>query len=314
MANSRNTGLIVALACVGVLFAANVILFLVGTLPVSREGIADWPETFVIIIGVVMTIAIFSFLYRDNPFFRAAENLFVGLGLGITLTVLWYNFVKPEIYDILVAPLFDPAVDVQRSNLLLLIPIGLGLMMLLRISRSYGWVSRYPMSFLVGYWAGFSIQPSIHSNILRHVQATVVSTPMHWVAWAAVGLAAMLFAATAYFASRGGRLALALKIMSGVLAVAYIIARTTPYLQQTETYAEAFASIDKIIILLGVFSVLCYFFFSLEHKGALGAVSRLGIMFLMVAFGASFGYTVMARESLVIGRFQFLLGDWLGLL
>jgi len=40
----------------------------------------------------------------------------------------------------------------------------------------------------------------------------------------------------------------------------------------------------------------------------------LGIVFLMVSFGASFGYTVMARESLLIDRFQFLLGDWLHLL
>ena len=34
----------------------------------------------------------------------------------------------------------------------------------------------------------------------------------------------------------------------------------------------------------------------------------------MVGFGASFGYTVMARISLFIGRLQFLLGDWLGII
>jgi hypothetical protein len=34
----------------------------------------------------------------------------------------------------------------------------------------------------------------------------------------------------------------------------------------------------------------------------------------MVAFGAAFGYTVMARISLLIGRMQFLLGDWLHLM
>jgi len=59
---------------------------------------------------------------------------------------------------------------------------------------------------------------------------------------------------------------------------------------------------------------LIYFFFSAEHKGALGGTAKLGIWFLMVAFGASFGYTVMARISLLIGRMQFLLGDWLRLI
>jgi len=34
----------------------------------------------------------------------------------------------------------------------------------------------------------------------------------------------------------------------------------------------------------------------------------------MVAFGASFGYTVMARVSLAIARAQFLLRDWLHIL
>jgi hypothetical protein len=43
-------------------------------------------------------------------------------------------------------------------------------------------------------------------------------------------------------------------------------------------------------------------------------VARIGIWFLMVAFGASFGYTVMARISLLIGRMYFLLRDFLGVI
>jgi hypothetical protein len=67
-------------------------------------------------------------------------------------------------------------------------------------------------------------------------------------------------------------------------------------------------------ILIGVLSVLCYFFFSLPHKGVYGHFTKLGIWFLMISFGASFGYTVMARLSLFVGRLQFLLSDWLGLI
>jgi hypothetical protein len=33
----------------------------------------------------------------------------------------------------------------------------------------------------------------------------------------------------------------------------------------------------------------------------------------MVAFGGSFGYTVMARISLLIGRMDFIFTTWLGL-
>ncbi len=66
------------------------------------------------------------------------------------------------------------------------------------------------------------------------------------------------------------------------------------------------------IILVGVITVLVYFFFSVEHKGVVGGASKVGIWFLMIAFGASFGYTIMARMSLLIGRVTFLLQKWLG--
>jgi len=75
--------------------------------------------------------------------------------------------------------------------------------------------------------------------------------------------------------------------------------------------ATAPAVINQVLILLGVLSVLIFFFFSVEHKKFVGGVSRLGLYFLMISFGASFGNTVMARVSLLIGRFQFLWSDWI---
>ncbi|MBX3349534.1 MAG: hypothetical protein KF747_12455 [Nitrospira sp.] len=67
------------------------------------------------------------------------------------------------------------------------------------------------------------------------------------------------------------------------------------------------SNLNAIIILLGVSSVLFYFFFSIEHSGAGKAVARTGILFLMISFGAGFGYTVMARMSLLIGRLSDLI-------
>jgi len=55
---------------------------------------------------------------------------------------------------------------------------------------------------------------------------------------------------------------------------------------------------------------LIYFYFSKEHRGVFGQTARIGIYFLMVTFGASFGYTVMSRMSLLIGRIDFLITEW----
>jgi hypothetical protein len=67
------------------------------------------------------------------------------------------------------------------------------------------------------------------------------------------------------------------------------------------------SNLNAMIILVGVSSVLFYFFFSIEHKGAGRVVARTGIVFLMIGFGAAFGYTVMARMSLLIGRLTDLI-------
>jgi hypothetical protein len=71
----------------------------------------------------------------------------------------------------------------------------------------------------------------------------------------------------------------------------------------------AFVTAKEILVLLGVISILIYFYFSKEHEGLVGRISRVGILFLMVGFGASFGYTVMARITLLVGRLTFLLQD-----
>jgi len=64
---------------------------------------------------------------------------------------------------------------------------------------------------------------------------------------------------------------------------------------------------NHILLLIGVISALVYFFFSKEHKGAVGTISKIGIYFLMIKFGASFGFAVMGRISLLIGRFEDLI-------
>ncbi|MCJ8345590.1 hypothetical protein MJH12_08615, partial [bacterium] len=63
--------------------------------------------------------------------------------------------------------------------------------------------------------------------------------------------------------------------------------------------------VKDLIIAIGVLCILVYFFFSTEHKGAVGVGAKVGIYFLMITFGASFGYTIMARISLLIGRMDF---------
>ena len=78
--------------------------------------------------------------------------------------------------------------------------------------------------------------------------------------------------------------------------------------------AGLFKIFGAILMVFGVICTLTYFFFSIEHRGVVGGISKVGIIFLMVGFGSAFGNTVMGRVSLFIQRVDFLLRDWLHLI
>lgn len=74
------------------------------------------------------------------------------------------------------------------------------------------------------------------------------------------------------------------------------------------TGAEA---INASLLLVGVICTLSFFLFTIEPKGPLKYGSWIGRYTMMIAFGAAFGTTVMARVSLFLARMQFLIVDWL---
>ncbi len=203
-------------------------------------------------IGAILTLAIFSFLYKENPFYRIAEHLYVGIANGYAITFYWHRVLVPSLFERVGAQ------TTPLSTKIWLILIALiGALYFTRFIPRISWLVRIPIAIVLGYASGASIPRAIDAEIIRQLKATII-TRNSFVNWQA-----------------------------GIWAV---------------------------IILLGVLATISYFFFSTERKGVLKPLSYLGIIFIMIGFGASFGYTVMARISLFIGRLQFLLGDWLGLI
>ncbi len=195
-------------------------------------------------IAAALTLCIFSFLYKDNPFYKFAEHLMVGISSGYLIAVTWRDGIMPN----LIVPL-------QNGRLHFIIPGILGIFMFLRFFPKLGWLSRWSLAFMIGLSAGTSIPPGIQARFLAQ--------------------------------------------MSDAMLPLYVS-------------GDIWASITNILLVGGTICCLIYFFFSKEHTGLFGKASKVGIWFLMIGFGASFGYTVMARISLLIGRVLFILRDWLG--
>ena len=73
-------------------------------------------------------------------------------------------------------------------------------------------------------------------------------------------------------------------------------------------------SLGNALFALGVISTVWYFFFVYKQPKAVSWLPAVGRWTMMVTFGASFGNAAMGRLSLLIGRFQFLLRDWLSMI
>lgn len=196
-------------------------------------------------IGAFITLSLFSFLYKDNPFYKLTEHIFAGLSAGYYVGLIWHA--------VIIQQMIDPMID--NGKWWLIFPGFLGVLMFSRFTKNYSWVSRISLAFVMGNTAGIFLISELHGKILPQIQSTMLS------------------------------------LNPG---------------QGFEQFLLA------LVVVVGVLTTLIYFYFSKEHKGVLGGTARVGIWFIMISFGAHFGYTVMARISLLIGRVQFLIDDWIG--
>ena len=243
---------------------------------ISGEIISAW-------IYVLMTLCIFSFLYKDNPFYKAAEHLFVGISAGYVAVISFWQQVQPNLFG----RLWPSRVDVDNGSILqsvwytiyeifnfittgfgvldrsifpeggikgfeeiriiYMIPFILGIFMLLRLVPKLGWLARWAIAYIVGMAAGLRFYAFLNSNVLSQIKASAIDFTSDW----------------------------------GTI-------------------------INGLIVFIGTLTGLIYFFYSTEHKGVVGRLSRIGIYFLMIKFGAAFGFAVMGRISLLIGQLNYL--------
>lgn len=224
-------------------------------------------------VAALCTVAIFSFLYRDNPLYKFAEHLLVGTSVGYMLAVAYQIVLKPRVID----ALLDPGVTIWVKFYTVMIPTAIGLCYLSSFSRKYSWLTRYPISYIMGLSVGLSLPMTMIANILRQIRGT--------------------------FAEE----------MGGELVPLLSVHKVALFFQQPSLDGFMEALYGPAII-VGVLSVMLLFVFSFEQKGPLKVARNVGIVYLMIGFGAAFGYTVMARVSLLVGRIDFLLIDYLGIL
>lgn len=117
----------------------------------------------VVWIQALCILAIFSFLYRENPIYRIAEHLYVGIAAGHAILMGWVN-VKNMGFSALAG-----------GHLLSLIPLTLGVLLFARFSHRASWLARYPIAILAGTGTGLILRSIPQVHILAQLQASFVS-------------------------------------------------------------------------------------------------------------------------------------------
>jgi len=101
----------------------------------------------------ICTLAVLTYLYKDNPIWRTVESIYLGLATAYWFVYYFWSFIKPAVMDWVL-------VQHQWHYILAII---MGLLIFFRYVPSLSWIARYPMSYWVGYGAGYVLayQPAV---------------------------------------------------------------------------------------------------------------------------------------------------------
>jgi hypothetical protein len=101
-------------------------------------------------IGFLLTLMVLSYLIGDNPLFRVAIYIFIGVSAGYAAAVAWHQVLYPR----LIVPLLSGSL---ADFLLTIIPLVLALLLLLKLSPRTARLGTPSMAFLVGVGAAVAI-------------------------------------------------------------------------------------------------------------------------------------------------------------
>jgi len=113
-------------------------------------------------VGGLLTLAVFSFMWKENPFYRVAEFALVGVSSGYALALGWQNVVTRCIEPLM------------KGRLLILIPLALSLLLFAKLDRRSAWLARYPMAAMIGLGTAVSLRAAVKTDLINQIGATMI--------------------------------------------------------------------------------------------------------------------------------------------
>ncbi|MFN8390009.1 MAG: hypothetical protein U0136_06940 [Bdellovibrionota bacterium] len=121
-------------------------------------------EWWQVLLAGVSTLAIFSFLYRENFFYRFFEHFFIGIATAYGIVFSIREFLWPKVFqpllglDRVLFPDGTYSEPYDARNLLYLLPMAFGSLYYFILSRRYNWLAQLVIGFSFGVSAGLSFK------------------------------------------------------------------------------------------------------------------------------------------------------------
>jgi hypothetical protein len=144
----------------------------------------SYPRTIGLWLSAFFTLAIFSFLYRDNVFYKVAESIMVGVSAGWAMASAgFWEAIVPKLManltpDLMRAWALPDLKEPARANFVYLVPLVLGVMLLWRLAPRGGWIARWPLAFIVGTYAGIRLISFVEADFVNQIKSTIVPLVM----------------------------------------------------------------------------------------------------------------------------------------
>lgn len=121
----------------------------------------EWWEIF---FAGISTLAIFSFLIKENGFYRFFEHFYIGIATSYGIIETIRSFLFPKVlspllgYDIVIFPDGSLSHEYNSNNLLWLLPMSFGLLYYSLLTKKHRWLAQLVIGCQLGYAAGLSFK------------------------------------------------------------------------------------------------------------------------------------------------------------
>ena len=118
------------------------------------------------IFAVILTFMVLSRIVGDNPLFRVAQYLFVGVSLGLAFVVAYHQVLRPAVGGLVNG---EP-----QATAIYGVPLVLGLLLLPRITRrqEWSWLANVPLALVFGVGAALAAGGAIAGTLLPQILDT----------------------------------------------------------------------------------------------------------------------------------------------